>query len=279
MRNLNRPEVQVEDVYSTCVRQIRNKQLRRRLEDCLSDVIEASDRFAELAEESKVYTFKDYLCEKNEVTIDEMKEVYNGRMAAKKSRGRVFYDKLMSSPFNFTCPLCGQRKVSQLDHVLPKAEYPSLVVTPDNLVPSCPECNKKKLDKTPTSSEEETLHPYFDDLGSERFLFASISSSKPASIYFYIHPRPDWTEQKATRVEYHFKFYELNTLYCIHVIDEIAAQAAYWDDLSMEVLKEEMKRQAKSRIKHNPNSWQSAFYEGMAENEWFCNKGYNELLY
>ncbi|PJN64567.1 hypothetical protein PAEAM_06530 [Paenibacillus sp. GM1FR] len=279
MRNLIRPELLVEDVFSTCIGQVRNKELKKRLELCLDDVLEASDRFANLATISQLYTFQDHLCENNKVTIDEMKDIYTGRMASKKSRGRVYYDKLMSSPFNFTCPLCGQRKVSQLDHVLPKAVYPSLVVTPDNLIPSCPECNKKKLDAIATSSAEETLHPYFDDLGSERFLFASISGREPANIKFFIHSPPDWSDQKSTRLEYHFKFYELNTLYCIHAIDEIAGQAAFWDDLEVDELKEELKKQAKSRIKNNPNSWQSAFYAGMAEDEWFCDKGYNELLY
>lgn len=63
------------------------------------------------------------------------------------------------------CPYCnisytysrGKAVTAQLDHFFPKVEYPVLALCFYNLVPSCPACNKLKLDDT-----EEMVSPYKD---------------------------------------------------------------------------------------------------------------------
>lgn len=183
----------------------------------------------------------------------------------------------MNASTNWTCPICGQRKVSSLDHFLPKSMYPSLVVTPINLIPACDQCNKKKLDAAPISNEQTTLHPYFDDLGDERFLFAKVIHSIPPIINFYIDSPINWSKEKARRVEYHFETFELNLLYSVHAVDEILGQVYYWNELIEEDLRDELSKQAVSRAKHHPNSWQTAFYESMAQSEWFCKGGFHDF--
>lgn len=106
------------------------------------------------------------------MTEEQLKNVYENKFAKKGQPGRKVYDKLMSKPAQGICPLCGQRVVSTLDHYLPKAHFPVLSVVPINLIPSCSECNKSKTDHVPENAEQQTLHPYYDDVEEEQWLYS-----------------------------------------------------------------------------------------------------------
>ena len=45
-------------------------------------------------------------------------------------------------------------------------------VLPKNLFPICHPCNHLKDDSLPENEEESLIHPYFDRLPNERWLFA-----------------------------------------------------------------------------------------------------------
>jgi 5-methylcytosine-specific restriction endonuclease McrA len=57
------------------------------------------------------------------------------------------------------CPMCGGTGVSDLDHVLPRANYPELAWFSYNLVPTCVPCNRRRSNK---GAKFHLLHPYFD---------------------------------------------------------------------------------------------------------------------
>ncbi|MFG0213855.1 HNH endonuclease [Brevibacillus porteri] len=272
MRKLKKPEFTVKEVFELCNSRVENEDLKSRLDQCVPYIIQATNHYESLSISNQVHTFQDNLCTSISVTNKEMKKVYTDRMVG--GPGRTYYDKIKNSSPSSTCPLCGQRKVSTVDHYLPKSQYPSLVVTPINLIPACGDCNKGKLHSVPSSSETITLHPYFDDLGNERFLFARIIIAKPPVIDFYIEPPSHWEELKGKRVKYHFDTFGLNELYKSHAPDEIIGQIEYWSELSPESLKDELGKQARSRIRKFPNSWQAALYECLSESEWFCKGGY-----
>lgn len=278
MRKIDPPTLTTADVFSTCISKVRNKDLKNRFEAIIPNITFAEEEYRKLATESRLYTFKDDLCSKTNVTLEEMKAVYTQRMANSGGPGYEIYNALKRGTFNRTCPICGQRKVSTLDHYLPKASYPSVVVTPINLIPACPDCNKLKLDDDPQTSQEETLHPYFDDLGSDRFLFGEIIKDDPPVINFYIDPPIAWNRILTERVKNHFDSFELNILYSMHAIDEIVGQAEYWTQLNKQDLKNQLAIQAKSRRKAHPNSWQTAFYEGACQDDWFCSEGYRKFI-
>lgn len=88
----------------------------------------------------------------------------------------VFYDNWSKKRINYwimektelkVCPYCnisytysrGKTVTAQLDHFFPKSEYPILALCFYNLIPSCPACNKIKLDDT-----EEMASPYKDEV-------------------------------------------------------------------------------------------------------------------
>lgn len=67
------------------------------------------------------------------------------------------------------CPYCGEgMSVVELDHFLPKGQYPLLSIYSKNLVPSCVECNKEKKEKI----ELPISHPFkFNHLDHIKFTF------------------------------------------------------------------------------------------------------------
>lgn len=84
----------------------------------------------------------------------------------------IFYDNWSKKRINYwiiektelkVCPYCNisytysreEAVTAQLDHFFPKSEYPILALCFYNLVPSCPACNKIKLDDV-----EEMASPY-----------------------------------------------------------------------------------------------------------------------
>jgi len=68
---------------------------------------------------------------------------------------------------NVRCPYCGQGVCSSLDHYFDKDAFCELSLNVWNLVPSCGDCNFKKLNKKIHSSTERFLHPFFDEHFSE----------------------------------------------------------------------------------------------------------------
>lgn len=159
MRTLPKPDENAEEVFLHCISTIMEQDLKNRLTACSGIVLNASEEFEAKVPLAELHTIPLAGNVNGNVSAREMGRVYTKKMVPKGSPGRALYNKIMAAPPFSRCPLCNQRTVSQLDHHLNKADYPSLVVTPVNLVPSCGDCNKLKLDKRPGSEREETLHP------------------------------------------------------------------------------------------------------------------------
>ena len=146
MKPLNKPNIKVEDIYSICVENFRDKGLVNRLISCEDKIVKASNTFEGMAINHETYKFNEEIADKGIVTNKELKSIYTKKLAAPKSIGKKYYSELLSIPQNNICPLCGTRIVSTLDHYLAKSKYPSLAVTPCNLIASCRDCNFDKLD-------------------------------------------------------------------------------------------------------------------------------------
>lgn len=76
---------------------------------------------------------------------------------------------------NSLCPMCGSMHRGTLDHVLPKDNFPEFSVFTRNLVPAC-KCNNKKGNAVAINVNERILHPYYDNILSQRLISAKISS-------------------------------------------------------------------------------------------------------
>jgi len=281
MIKLEPPDLDAGDVFTLCISCVRNPVLKARLASVTPDVILASNNFEDLANQIRLFDFVREAVIGGVVTTSEMEAVYTQRMVPKTAPGRTAYDKLMSLASSGKCPLCAQRDASTLDHHLPKAHYPVLAVTPLNLVPSCKDCNKAKLASLPTNAYEETLHPYFDDVDGDRWLFASVQTTAPASLKFFVDPPDHWDAVLVARVRLHFKTFGLGDLYAAQGADELLnirhQLRMIHDTGGAATVRRELLARAESARTLRVNGWRVSAFEAFAESNWFCNGGFNAL--
>lgn len=72
------------------------------------------------------------------------------------------------------CPVCGVDPPTELDHVLPRADYGALAIYARNLVPLCHLCNHRKLAGFAEPGELGFVHAYFDLFPDVQFLRVEI---------------------------------------------------------------------------------------------------------
>lgn len=278
MIKLEPPDLDAGEVFTQCISRVRNQALKVRLESIETEITQASDTFADLAAQVRLYEFAREAVVGGVVTTAEMEAVYNQRMVPKTAPGRTAYDKLMSLARSGKCPLCAQRDASTLDHHLPKAHYPVLAVAPLNLVPSCKDCNKAKLASLPTNATEETLHPYFDDIDGDRWLFASVQTTAPASLRFFVDPPNHWDAVLTARMLLHFETLGLGELYAAQGADELLnirhQLQTLHDAGGAATVRSELSARAESAESVRVNGWRVSAFQAFAESDWFCDGGF-----
>jgi len=278
MKYLGKPQEKAKETYSTCISKVRNPYLKSRLEACKDLVDEAETEFDSLITTGNIYTISAEVIVNGNVSAKELENVYTQRMAKKDKPGRIVYDKLFSLPEFGICPLCGHRQVETLDHYLPKTDFPRLTVTPINLIPACNKCNKSKLTDKPTKPEEETLHPYYDDIEDEEWLFAEVIQVKPPKINFFVNAPSTWSSLLKKRVLYHFKAFYLNDLYAkqaaVFLADINYKLEGIYKEKGSGGVKKYLVGEANSRYMAEKNSWRTAFYKAISDNDWFCEGGF-----
>lgn len=277
MRKLAKPIDDVGEVFLACISGFRNHNLKSRLASVKIDIVSAAVDFELAASSNTLHTLIPQNNINGIVTKQEMLDVYTKGMV-NNSLGRKIYDKLLASPVHGRCPLCGQGLVKTLDHHLPKSLYPSLVVVPANLIPSCFDCNKAKLDAKPIGAEYETIHPYFDDIETDLWLHARVIEESPTGIQFFVETPENWNNVKSRRVKHHFKKFKLSSLYTSLAADEISgirySLIQLFSKVGYQGVKDHLSEEATSREKVYLNSWQTAMYKALADNYWYCSGGF-----
>jgi len=278
MRKLEMPIEDPGQVFLICISRVSDAELKARLTCVEADIVNASMEFVNAVSTSALHTLPRQEGINGIVSNEEMSDVYTKRMAKKGQPGRPIYEKLLAAPAFGQCPLCGQRIVSTLDHHLPKAHYSALVVAPVNLVPSCADCNKAKLAATPNVQEEQTLHPYFDDIEGVSWLYADVIEATPPALRFFVHAPECWDELMLERVSYHFRVFKLAELYTKHAAVELVniryALNRLYEEAGRDGIKTHLLEQAGSREAAHINSWQTAMYKALAASDWYCNGGF-----
>lgn len=277
MKKIAKPTISVKTVFLDCISIVSNANLKNELNKCITTLEDAELDFEKKMKKNEIHKIAQNNIVLGVIGKEEMKKVYTDRMAKIGKPGRAHYETIISSVKNGRCPLCSHRIVSTLDHYLPKSKYPVYSVTPINLIPSCFECNKGKKVEYPSNSKEETLHPYFDDVEGDSWLKAKIITSNPIGFEYYVSPSNKWNDLLNERIKTHFKSFELNTLYSIHAIVEFQNIRLQLINLfksgGYNSLKGHLKDCYDSRSSNDLNSWQTAFYEALYNDEWFCNGG------
>lgn len=293
MKSLEKPNYLAKDTFLKCISTMNEGDSKVRLISCASLVEKATLEFEIKKTHCKLHeiqnikvtrkTKNDFLVD-GKVTVEEMKDVYTNKFVPKDSPGRSVYNIIFESPKFGVCPLCSHRGVKTLDHYLPKAHYPALSVTPSNLIPSCYECNLAKLTDISyplTCSEEEILHPYFDNVEKEKWLIAEVKHLSPPVIVFSVKKPDNWDELLFKRTECHFRSLSLNDLY--------STQASLMLSNIHHLVRKKYSEGGKNGVQfflleneesyrlNNQNSWQTAFFNALGNDDWFCSGGFEML--
>ena len=278
MWSVEKPTFEAGETFKLCVSRIRDGALRKRLLNVQANIAAAAVDYAKKARARQLNLIGTSDTIAGVVTKQEMVSVYDQRMAGKQGPGRLIYDQLKLLPKADRCPFCDQRNISTLDHILPKALYPILAVTPLNLVAACMECNKAKLSKSPKTAAEVVLHPYFDDIATVQWLTARVVETSPCAVIFDVTRPESWDDLTEARARGQFSLLGLGDLYSGEASRELAnirhnLQSHFAAD-GADAVRAELLRQWRSRRAHRINAWQTAMYQAIANSDWFCGGGF-----
>lgn len=127
------------------------------------------------------------------------------------------------------CPFCGQGVCSTLDHYFDKDAFCELSLNVWNLVPSCGDCNFKKLNNKIDSPTERFLHPFFDEHfanGSEMSLYF-VHVELFNSIHMFtttLTPHPSLDHNIKSVVNWHLRSMEIESRNGVIIREELS----YW---------------------------------------------------
>jgi hypothetical protein len=204
-----------------------------------------------------------------------MRKLYD-RMARATGSAHPIYLEIKGR--NTRCPMCGTRAVSTLDHFLPQSDFPALAVSPQNLIPACSECNKKKLSYVATSPDLTLSHAYFDNFDDAQWLWSEVVEVSPVTFRFYVSAPAHWSDLASKRAKHHFDRLNLEELYVSQASQSLASiRKLLSDSLAASgpagVLRQVEKLEGSCR--HNRvNAWDTAMYGAMAGNAWFLSGGF-----
>ncbi|MFZ4874384.1 HNH endonuclease [Janthinobacterium sp. Mn2066] len=151
----------------------------------------------------------------------ELVNLYEYYFRNEEKASRTLYDRLLSSADD-DCPFCGGiGRPKNLDHFLPKAHFPQYSVFPQNLVPSCRDCNMDgKATAFATRPEDQLIQPYVDNdhFFNEQWIYAECvlnAANMPKAVRYFVKPPEGWDGISKLRVQKHFDDFGLGSRYAI----------------------------------------------------------------
>lgn len=278
MRALRRPTRDAVAVFRTCTSRTRGADRRAALAAAEPKIRAAALAYEAAAQAGLLYTIPAVEEVGPSLNGRGMQTVYASGMVG--GPGRFVYEELLASTRK--CPLCAQRQVTTIDHHLPKGRYPALAVTPTNLVPCCTDCNFAKGEHSPGVAEEQTFHPYFDNVGPGVWLRAQLVLGSPPALVFEVDPPASWDTVIARRIAYHFDLLGLGALYAAEAAEELLnvrdAYARLHAIGGANAVRDDLHERARSCAGNYENSWQSATYRALAGSAWYCEGGFAMTL-
>lgn len=271
MRQITCPALDAEAVYDDVSAKRRPPAVRERLADAKPRITNAYDTYEQAREDVATLapaatdpaTSADL--EGNYRYITNSKSVVRPTILQNNPSGR--------------CPLCGQGRVSTLDHYLPCSEFPEFAILPINLIPACHDCNyRKRAAYADTDGTALFLHAYFDDIPvDERFLFADVEvSAVGPTATFDVKPPESVSRRLARRIRTHFEALGLAEYYLFEATTEIGERRPVLEQMirdgaGQDDVHEYLRREANGvATTSGTNSWRYALLEGLASSGDVC---------
>jgi len=90
-----------------------------------------------------------------------------------------------------------------------------------------------------------------------------------------------WSLEKRERARNHFRIFKLNALYTIQAADELVNIRTRLSKLhtagGKAAVQSHLQEEALSRRSNHLNSWQTAFYAALAQDEQFCDGDFKDI--
>lgn len=276
MNTLKKPTTKVNVVFPHCISFIKSEKNKERFTLCLPEIIAAEKEFDTNMLSKTIDAIGQGVGNIN-ISKDELIRIYTKRMVPNDA-GRIYYDNIVLSAT--LCPVCAHREVNEVDHYLPKTDYPKLAVVLSNLIPICPICNKDKGSYKPTHHSNALIHPYFDSVQDENWLVGFIDTENEllSVQYFVIRPKK-WDDLQFDRVKYHFEFFKLADLYAKQAarkLPGIRKELTRMADSGVNAsgIKEFLESGERAANEIGSNYWECVFFRTLADSEWFCQGGF-----
>lgn len=178
------------------------------------------------------------------------------------------------------CAYCGKVATKGLtrDHILPQSRGGKDEWL--NVCACCSDCNKAKLDTVSATAEYVPLHPYYDDLGDEIWLTATVLECRPTALRFSIARSDTWDDTLYARVNHHFRSLGLAALFASEAAEELLNIRHQLQILRGSGsypgngVRDELERRAESCAAARINGWRTAAYRAWSESDWFCDGGF-----
>lgn len=267
MKNVDKLDFTVSDVLEECLYHC-SKIRKEKFINTEEHIVEDSKNYNLLAKQHKL----DEVIKNKVVGFSEgdLKKLYEDKMG-KTAVHNPYREKMLLDPKNRICPYCGMNQVSTLDHILPKAQYENLSITPTNLVPSCGFCNNIKGELIPTKYSQP-VNLYFDDISSFRWLFVDFKLSNMTndlSPQYYILQRKEWKyPQLYDNVRFLNERLQLNKRYVNSIVSDIQLIKNYYKELNNDFFWLAMEIQRKTMEQTlGFNNYKTAFYYSLVENK------------
>lgn len=282
MKRLPKPDLDSREVYVSCVGGVSDESVIVRHQMSTEELLQLAQLYDARAFVNQLHLFPAAERGRNEqmvagtLTKGDMVSLYSNHMVKRNQSARPYYDRLMLCAPLGKCPYCGFGHVSTLDHFMSKARYPSFSVLPFNLVPSCSDCNRGKGAEV-LNEHNQIPHPYYEDalIENEKWLFALIEETAPASTRYFVAPPAKWPRLLAVRIENHFHSLDLASRFSVEAASEMISVSDYLTQLSSsELISEYLGKMAHTERQRSKNTWKAALYEALSESNWYCEGGW-----
>lgn len=271
MRKLPAPRIDYRNLYRTAIAQTQRNVERSILESLEDRIVQAAADY-----DATMSTQGPFAITAIQLSADEERlagALYEKRVVSKLGACRAAYDAIRTSTAH--CPYCLDGEVYEVDHFLPQAHHPDVVMYPGNLVPICHPCNHIKHHERPVGSRESFLHPYFDALPKVPWLFARLDRRSGGPVLNY------WVDLDETRyghvaprLRHHFGRLEMDRRMrerSAKVLVELESNVEkYLPLLTSAGLKAYFADEARERFERQGNALEAAAYRAASLNEDFC---------
>ena len=267
MRHIPKPTLEIDNIIKVSTSNMRNNGDQKYI-----NAIPVIEEYSKIHDDKMKNHLGYQLSTHEEVTSDvgtkEMIKLYSDKFSKEGQPGRKFYDKILIAAPRGVCPYCGIGIAVTLDHYFPKALYPKLAVTPQNLLPSCRDCNTEKKEKVFSNLEDMPIHPYYEEVQSFDWLTAKIISTSPLCVKYAVDDAVTDPILKQ-RLDTHMKIFKLYECYAIKASEEVIAIKYQLEKVFLAGGEDELKKYIfeiyESSYNNEKNSWRTALYRALLD--------------